>query len=343
MEGEGDEQCGEHLQLDAPPPWHTDGADWPNRTASRFVAAAGIRWHVQIMGQGPVLLLLHGTGASTHSWAELAPLLARHYTVIAPDLPGHGFTEALPPRRLSLPGMAEAVAQLVQTLHLPPALAVGHSAGAAILIRMALDARIAPRALVALNGALLPFAGLAGVLFAPLAKLLSLNPLIPRLFAWRALDRGAVERLVESTGSRLTERQLDLYVRLLRNAAHVQGALDMMANWDLRALGADLPRLGVPLTLVVAERDGTVPPAQAEQARALLPAARIVRLPGLGHLAHEEDAARVAAAIDEVAGACGVRHRTARDAVFPHPNPSPGGRGASNPLPPGEGGRGAAG
>jgi magnesium chelatase accessory protein len=196
--------------------------------------------------------------------------------------------------------MAEAVAQLVQALDVKPALAVGHSAGAAILIRMTLDARIAPRAIVSLNGALLPFTGLAGVLFLPLARLLSLNPLVPRFFAWRALDRRAVERLVQSTGSTLNDRQLAFYIRLLRNAAHVQGALDMMANWDLRALAEDLPRLEVPLTLVAAERDGTVPPTQAEQVRALLPTALVVRLAGLGHLAHEEDAARVAALIQKV-------------------------------------------
>jgi magnesium chelatase accessory protein len=289
------------MQVDVPPEWSTDGTDWPHRAASRFVAAGGLRWHVQVLGQGPALLLVHGTGASTHSWADLAPLLARHYTVIAPDLPGHGFTDPLPPRRLSLPGMAQALAQLVQALGLPPQLAVGHSAGAAILLRMTLDAQLAPQAVVALNGALLPFTGVAGLLFLPLAKLLSFNPWIPRLLARRALDRNAVERLVEGTGSRLSARQVDLYVRLLGRAAHVQGALDMMANWDLRALARDLPRLTVPLTLVVAERDRTVPPAQADQLRALLPAARIVRLPGLGHLAHEEQAVQVAAVIEKAA------------------------------------------
>ena len=46
--------------------WSRDGGDWPNREASAFVEAAGIRWHVQRMGEGPPLLLLHGTGAATH-------------------------------------------------------------------------------------------------------------------------------------------------------------------------------------------------------------------------------------------------------------------------------------
>ena len=72
--------------------WERDGADWPNRAASRFVTVGAMRWHVQVMGSGPVLLLLHGTGASSHSWRDLAPRLARHFTVLAPDLPGHGFS-----------------------------------------------------------------------------------------------------------------------------------------------------------------------------------------------------------------------------------------------------------
>ena len=76
--------------------WERDGRDWPNRASSRFVDAGGLRWHVQVMGEGPVVLLIHGTGASTHSFRALAPLLAPHFTVVVPDLPGHGFTDAPP-------------------------------------------------------------------------------------------------------------------------------------------------------------------------------------------------------------------------------------------------------
>ena len=74
--------------------WDRDGQNWPHRQASRFVEAGGIRWHVQIMGQGPVMLLLHGTGAASHSWRDIMPLLAAQFTVVVPDLPGHGFTRA---------------------------------------------------------------------------------------------------------------------------------------------------------------------------------------------------------------------------------------------------------
>ena len=62
--------------------WQREGLDWPHRETSRFVEAGGLRWHVQQMGRGPVALLIHGTGASTHSWRGLLPLLARRCRVV---------------------------------------------------------------------------------------------------------------------------------------------------------------------------------------------------------------------------------------------------------------------
>ena len=85
------------------PTWAVEGRDWPNRDASRFVDVGRVKWHVQVMGSGPALLLLHGTGAATHSWRDLLPLLARDFTVIASDLPGHGFTEGRPAGGLAMP------------------------------------------------------------------------------------------------------------------------------------------------------------------------------------------------------------------------------------------------
>ncbi|MFN7175164.1 MAG: alpha/beta fold hydrolase BchO, partial [Thermaurantiacus tibetensis] len=172
------------------PDWNRDGADWPNREASRFVEAAGIPWHVQVMGEGPPLLLLHGTGAATHSWRDLLPILARDFQVVAPDLPGHGFTAPL--RELAtIPNMARAVEALLERLGIVPRLMAAHSAGAAIAARMLIDRPGETAGLVSFNGALRPFPGLARELFPGLAKALFLNPLTPRLFALQAGLMGA--------------------------------------------------------------------------------------------------------------------------------------------------------
>ncbi len=268
--------------------WSKDGADWPNRDFSSFVEAAGIRWHVQRMGEGAPLLLLHGTGAATHSWRGLLPLLAEHFSVVALDLPGHGFTQSPPGHRLSLPGMSTDVGALLRKLEMRPEIAVGHSAGAAILARMCLAGRIAPRLLVALNGAFMPFGGVAAHLFSPLAKLLVLNPLVPRVFAWQASHAGAVERLIANTGSTIDQEGVALYRKLVRNPAHVAAALRMMANWKLEPLLHDLPRLAPTLVLMTAANDRSISPIVAQQVRDILPNAMIERLPALGHLAHEE-------------------------------------------------------
>jgi magnesium chelatase accessory protein len=258
------------------------------------------------MGRGPVVLLVHGTGAATHSWGSLVPLLARRFSVVAPDLPGHGFTGTPETRRLSLPGMTEALGELLGALGVSPVLAIGHSAGAAVLARTCLDDHIAPRGLISLNGALLPLRGAAGHLFSPLAKLLAVNPLVPRLFALRAADRSVVEGLLRGTGSTLQPAAVDFYARLLRNPGHVAGALAMMANWDLRSLEGDLPRLEPALVLVVGDGDRTVPPTEAERVRALVPTAELVTLPGLGHLAHEEQPERIAELVIRLASEWGV-------------------------------------
>ncbi|WP_404379794.1 alpha/beta fold hydrolase BchO [Caenispirillum salinarum] len=287
------------------PDWERDGRDWPNREHSRFVAAGGLRWHVQLAGEGPAVLLLHGTGASTHTWRDMLPLLAREMTVIAPDLPGQGFSEPLPFHRLTLGGMAAAMADLLRRLEVAPAMIVGHSAGAAIAVRMALDGRVRPDLLVSLNGALVGFDGVAGHLFPSLAKLLFVNPLTPRLFAMRA-EEPRVRRMLAETGSTIGARGEELYLRLFRKPGHVAGALGMMAGWDLHGLERALPGLRCPLTLVTTRDDRMIPPEKARRAAGRVPGATLLVRESGGHLVHEERPEAIVTLLLETARETGI-------------------------------------
>lgn len=296
--------------------WESDGFNWPHRQHSRFVQAAGLRWHIQQFDSGlpaaPTALLIHGTGASTHSWRGLAPLLTRYFKVLSLDLPGHAFT-GMPPggassSQLSLPGMVKAIGELLVLLDVSPTLMIGHSAGAALAVRMALDGLARPENIVSINGALQPLGGLAGQVFSPVAKLMSALPFVPSLFAWQATYPSVLQKLIDSTGSRLDAEGMALYGQLVSNPGHAAGALGMMANWDLPQLATDLPRLKVPLSLIVGSQDHTVQPRQAEQLVALWPPTsacarpQLITLPGLGHLAHEERPDLVAAHIFQQLG-----------------------------------------
>ena len=279
--------------------WKLDGRDWPNRESSRFVAAGGLDWHVQVMGEGPPIWLIHGTGAATHSWRDVTPLLAERFSVVAMDLPGHGFTRGRPPGGLTLAGMARALVALSQALGSIPQAIGAHSAGAAIAARMALDgSHEAP--IVAFGPALLPFGGSSAPILSGLARLLFVNPLVPSLFARVARIEGQTGRFLErSTGSRLDPRGVALYGRLFASPGHCAGAIEMMADWDLAAIARDLPMLPVKMHIVHGERDAAIKVADARRAAGLAKA-EFTLLPGLGHLAHEE---RPAMAVDLVAKA----------------------------------------
>ncbi len=282
-----------------------DGLDWPNRTASRFVKAGGLDWHVQIQGTGRPILLLHGTGASSHSWRDVMPLLATHHQVIVPDLPGHGFTKYASRTDLSLKGMARAVGALLKTLGIAPEIVVGHSAGAVVALEMIDQALITPQRLVSFNGAFFPIAGPVGQFFSPLAKLIASFGFLNGIFS-RLVDRAAVERLLDSTGSKIDARGVDFYARLFSNESHISGTLTMMAEWDLTGVRGMLERLKTPLVLVKAMRDKTIPPETADDVARVTPHATVVTLSGLGHLAHEEDPKRAADLIGNPNGVADV-------------------------------------
>lgn len=258
---------------------------------SRFVTARPHKWHVQDAGEGPKILLIHGAGGSTHSWRHIFPKLAEDFHVLAVDLPGQGFSTLGNKSRCGLSLMTEDLWHLLKTLDFVPTAIIGHSAGAAIMLRMALDhPELKDTNLVAINGALGNFRGVAGFLFPAMAKLLALNPLTAPLFAMSAASPDRVKGLLASTGSTPDRDGLKQYSALISDRAHVDATLAMMSQWKLDALLRDLPKVQNHMLLLAGEDDKAVPFDTSLDAANRLPNGNAVVLPGLGHLMHEEDA-----------------------------------------------------
>ena len=265
--------------------------DWPHIQASRMVACAPHSWHVQEMGNGPLILLLHGAGGGTQSWRHLMPLLAKTHRIIAIDLPGQGMTRLGARHRCSLPHMAQDIAALCRQEGWQPVAIIGHSAGAAIALQMTLGAE--KPAVIGLNAALGNFKGLAGLLFPIMAKALAMTPMVARIFTASAGQPRSVQRLIEGTGSTLPEDDLRWYRALVGDKDHVDGTLAMMAQWHLDPLLRALPGHRAPTLLITGSRDKAVPKSTSRQIAEIMPHARHVDLPDLGHLAHEENAQAV--------------------------------------------------
>ncbi len=269
---------------------------WPHSERSRLQRVRPHEWHIQEMGHGPTLLLLHGAGGATHSWRQLMPLLSEGFHVVAVDLPGHGFTRLGSRHRSALDTMAQDLASLCDTQGWAPVCLIGHSAGGAVALRLAGLLPKQPK-VIGLNPALQPFQGLAGALFPVAARMLAMTPFFVDLALRGMTAPGRVATLLAGTGSRVDANGLVLYARLFRDRAHVDGALLMMAQWKLDGLLDDLPRLQAECLFLTGSNDRTVPPVSAVEAAARMPNAQVESFDGLGHLMHEEAPERVAARI----------------------------------------------
>jgi magnesium chelatase accessory protein len=270
--------------------------DWPDVSWSETPVVNGIFWHIQRLGKprglAPTLLLVHGTGGSTHSWAGVTSVLAQRYHVLNVDLPGHGFTHV--PAEVertrnpfTLPGMARELHALLTHLEEQPDVVVGHSAGVPVLLRMTLDRALTPRRIIGCCPALVPPPDWYVALLAPLLGVVVESDVVAGSAARLAAATSIIERMLQSTGSRLTSEQLARYQRLCSRPAHVHAAITMMSRWDLPALFRDIGVLNVPLQLIAARNDRWIPLTSLRRAVERIPGVELVVEEG-GHLLPEE-------------------------------------------------------
>lgn len=266
--------------------------DWPLSDYSRQILHRPHRWHVQEGGSGPLILLIHGAGGATQSFRHLFPILMQTHHVIAIDLPGQGLTQMGARQRCSLDFVAEDILSLCRSQGWEPTIIVGHSAGGAIALRL-WELGLRPDRIVLVNAALSNFKGVAGLLFPFMAKALAATPFSASIVTATS-SRSTVQNLIKGTGSLLDDTGVDLYHRLITDRGHIDGTLAMMAQWSLDGLLSRLPDITGAVHLVTGLNDKAVPPDVSRDAAKRLPNAQLTELPGLGHLAHEENAALIA-------------------------------------------------
>ncbi|MEM1436467.1 MAG: alpha/beta fold hydrolase BchO [Pseudomonadota bacterium] len=266
--------------------------DIHRKTGSRLQRIDGL--HVRVAGAGPVALLVHGTGSTGHTWEPLLAALDDRFTLVAPDLPGHGESSDPGPGSYSPGAMAHALVGLIDRTGLVPEVVIGHSAGCAVLASALAAGRLRPRTLIALNPAMLPFPGLQGVVFPGAARLLARLPLVADTIAHQGRSPAAVRNLLEGIGSHLDEAGIETYRALFGDPSHIRSVLRMMAEWDLHRIAAQLPKIDLPCLLLGGGQDRAVPQGDLARLAERLPRAERLLLMQQGHLLQEEVPERVA-------------------------------------------------
>jgi pimeloyl-ACP methyl ester carboxylesterase len=277
-------------------------AELPTATVSLH----GQELHYLRRGSGPALVLIHGILGSRRSWAQLTSLLAEDFTVIAPDLLGHG-DSAKPRGDYSLGAHAGRLRDLLDELGVERATLVGHSLGGGVALQFAwLFPRRCERLVLVASGGL----GRELNLLLRLPALPGVEWLLP-LVASSWLHRGG-EALASQLGRFGMRSGPDLeelwrcYVSLgdvgARRAflATIRTVVDP-GGQTVSALGG-LPALAhLPTLLVWGARDRLIPVSHGLAAQRAIPGSRLEVFEGAGHFPHLQDPARFAALLREFA------------------------------------------
>lgn len=275
-------------------------ADWPNKSFSRHIQAGDLSWHVQIAGSGPAhVLLLHGTGSSAHTWGDLFTDLAKTYTVIAPDLPGHGFTKNHGIKNLNLDALAIKLAELREALNIEYFdHIIGHSAGATLALSYTLNNKQA-KTIIGLNPSLINLPGAYHKFIAPF-----INPIVTSSFFTSILSdllphTKMIDSLIDSTNTKLVTEKRARYKTLFKDTDHLNGSMSFMAGTDIQSLLDHSKQIKSKLTFVLSEDDGWIPvQALRKVIDQYFNTAKVIEIKG-GHLFHEANEALALKLINE--------------------------------------------
>lgn len=247
--------------------------------------------HVEEVGAGRPLVLLHGLGAHSYTWRHWIRVLSGRHRLLLVDLKGHGSAPAPGDDAYGASDQAALVSHLVRERRLRSATLIGHSFGGAVALLTAVRLLEAEperlHSLVVIEGAALPqsLPLYLRILRAPL-----LGPALLRAVPSRRLVRAVLRDIVHDP-DRITSRQVEAYAEVLRSAAHRRALVQTARHLDPPEAGRfaeDYARIDVPTLVLWGRHDPVVPLATGTRLGELLPDARLRILEDCGHLPQEE-------------------------------------------------------
>jgi pimeloyl-ACP methyl ester carboxylesterase len=267
-------------------------------------------------GRGPALLLLHGIANSSQTWEHVAPFLSERFTMVAPDLLGHGGS-ATPRGDYSLGAHATGVRDLLTALGHERVTVVGHSLGGGIAMQFAYQfpERCERLVLVSSGGLgrevhlLLRAAALPGADYVlPLltsSQVVGLGRQVGGLLRRaRLAPRGDVDVLAQGFASLDNAGSRQAFLHTVRSVIEPSG--QRVSALNRLALAELLPTL-----IVWGGRDSIIPVEHGVAAHEAMPGSRFEVFPDAGHMPHDADPERFAALLTEFCEATDAARLTA--------------------------------
>ncbi len=256
------------------------------------------------VGRGPVLLLLHGLGCDHTTWTPVIDTLARRYTVIAPDLLGHG-RSAKPRADYSVGGYANGMRDLITSLGIDRVTVVGHSFGGGVAMQFAYQfPERTERLILVASGGLGPevsplIRAISAPGFHPAMRLLTLPGVRHAgMVGLRGLSRIPIPHTQD------LDEIAEIYDSFKDPAARhaIRHVVKAVVDWRGQVLSmADRAYLtqNLPMAVVWGDRDRVIPVSHASRVAALAPTARVHVIPNAGHFPHKDHPQRFAKLVHE--------------------------------------------
>ena len=265
---------------------------------SQFIAVRGMQLHVR--DEGPrddtvPIVLLHGTGASLHTWDGWTRELTRERRVIRFDLPGFGLTGPSPDGVYSIESYVDTVLALADTLGVQRFILAGNSLGGYVAWATAVLHPERVERLILVDAAGYPFQSQS----VPLAFRIARTPLLNVLMR-DVLPRSVVERSLRDVYGDPTKVTPDLVDRYFDLASRAGNRAALVARFDQTkpgSLAERVPEIQVPTLILWGSKDRLIPLEFGERFARDIHGSRLVVFDSLGHVPHEEDPARTVGAV----------------------------------------------